>query len=290
MRKYPIKLLNKDFEVLEANYNAKGKRKKDLVVDRHGDYAFFKYQGEGYNVSESCSEKLCYELAKVLGYDCARIELAKDESGNLGVLNYLFVRPNSVEHSDAIAYLNIHYKDRSKFYTISNIKATLDKIDKSLFNDFLKIMLFDALVGEQDRHEENWGVKKINGKYMISPLYDNGCSLLKEFKDEKFAEKYYNGEKNFGAYIRRSKVIIYKEDNSRAYKHFELIEYLNKDYHDVLNHEINNLQKLTNKTILNIVNKIPNDLLTCKHKEKIIEYLEKRRDILINIIRGDKNE
>ena len=107
----------------------------------------------------------------------------------------MFVRPNSVEHSDAIAYLNIHDKDRSKFYTISNIKATLDKIDKSLFNDFLKIMLFDALVGEQDRHEENWGVKKINGKYMISPLYDNGCSLLKEFKDEKFAEKYYNGEK-----------------------------------------------------------------------------------------------
>lgn len=29
MRKYPIKLLNKDFEVLETNYNAKGKRKKD---------------------------------------------------------------------------------------------------------------------------------------------------------------------------------------------------------------------------------------------------------------------
>lgn len=202
----------------------------------------------------------------------------------------MFVRPNSVEHSDAIAYLNIYDEDRSKFYTISNIKATLDKIDKSLFNDFLKIMLFDALVGEQDRHEENWGVTKINGKYMISPLYDNGCSLLKEFKDEKFAEKYYNGKKNFDAYIRRSKVIIYKEDNSRAYKHFELIEYFNKAYHGVLNREINNLQKLTNKTIINIVNKIPDDLLTCKHKEKIIEYLEKRRDILINIVRGDKNE
>ncbi len=290
MRKYPIKLLKKDFVVLETNYNAKGIRKKDLVIDRNGDYAFFKYQGKGYNVSESCSEKLCYEIARVLGYDCARIELAKDESGNLGVLNYLFVRPNSVEHIDAVAYLNIHDKDRSKFYTISNIKTILDNLDKDLFNDFLKIMLFDALVGEQDRHEENWGITKINGKYMISPLYDNGCSLLKEFKEEKFAEKYYSGKKSFDAYIRRSKVIIYKEDNSNSYKHFELIKYLNKSYHDIFKHEINNLQKLTNKTILNIVNKIPDDLLIRKHKEKIIEYLEKRRDILINIIRGGKDE
>ncbi len=290
MRKYPVKLLNKDFEVLEDNYNAKGKREKKLVVDHHGNYAFFKYQGEGYIVSESCSEKLCYEIAKVLEYNCARIELAKDDNGNLGILNYLFVNPNSTEHMDAVAYLNINDKQRSKFYTISNIKAILDGLDLSLFNDFIKIMLFDALVGEQDRHEENRGIKKKNNKYTISPLYDNGCSLLKEFRNDIFAEQFYNGKKNFDAYIRRSKVIIYKENNKSQYKHFELIEYLNKDYHDILNYEINNLQKLTNKTIINIVNKIPDDLLTYKHKEKIIEYLEKRRDILINLIRGDKNE
>lgn len=64
-------------------------------------------------------------------------------------MNYLFVRINSIEHSDAIDYLNIHDKERSKFYTISNIKTTLDNLDKNLFNGFLKIMLFDALVGEQ---------------------------------------------------------------------------------------------------------------------------------------------
>ena len=49
-------------------------------------------------------------------------------------------------------------------------------------------MIFDALVGEQDRHEENWGIKKFENKYEISPLYDNGDSLLANFKNEDFAK------------------------------------------------------------------------------------------------------
>ena len=34
---------------------------------------------------------MSYEIAKVLGYECARIELARDTDGTLGVLNYLFI-------------------------------------------------------------------------------------------------------------------------------------------------------------------------------------------------------
>jgi serine/threonine protein kinase HipA of HipAB toxin-antitoxin module len=43
-----------------------------------------------------------------------------------------------------------------------------------LFSGFIGIMIFDALVGETDRHEENWGILKYQDYYQISPLYDNG--------------------------------------------------------------------------------------------------------------------
>lgn len=43
-------------------------------------------------------------------------------------------------------------------------------------------MIFDALIGEQDRHEENWWITEKQGKSFISPLYDNGDSLLREFR------------------------------------------------------------------------------------------------------------
>jgi hypothetical protein len=38
--------------------------------------------------------------------------------------------------------------------------------------------LFDALIGNTDRHQENWGVKfNPKGEATLSPLYDNGTSL-----------------------------------------------------------------------------------------------------------------
>lgn len=283
MKKYSIKHPKKDFRFLETNYNTKGSRVKKIIVDNHGKKAFFKYEGKNYLVSEACSEKMSYEIAKVLGYKCAKIELAKDNEGNLGVLNYLFIDIGNTEHIDAISYLNINYNERKEFYTISNIKKTLDELDKKLFRDFIKIMIFDALVGEQDRHEENWGIQRIGKEYQMSPLYDNGCNLLREFKDYNLAKQYYSKQKDFNAYIERSKTIIYKEDNKTKYKHFELIEFLNKNYHNEVQNEISNLNKLTDKEINNIVERMPDELLTKQHKEYIIDYLKKRRDRLLNI-------
>ena len=283
MENYPIKTPNNDFRFLDSNPNAKGSRVKKIVVDKEGEKAFFKYQGKDYKVSEACSEKMSFEIAKILGYDCARIELARDNEGTLGVLNYLFVDIGTTEHIDAVSYLNIHDNERPEFYTISNIKKVLDELDKSLFNEFIKIMVFDALIGEQDRHEENWGLQRIGDKYKISPLYDNGCNLLRNFRDEAYAEKYYSGVKDFDAYINKSETIIYKEDNQKKYKHFELIRHLNDKYHEVVQNELKKLKKLTDEVINDIVNQIPDELLTKKHKEYIIIYLKKRRDILLKI-------
>jgi len=283
MKQYSIKTPKKDFKFLENNYNIKGSRVKQLVVDKYGKKAFFKYQGKDYIASEACSEKMSYEIAKVLEYKCARIELAKDDAGILGILNYLFVDIYKNEHMDAVSYLNIHSNQRSEFYTISNIKNILDSLDKNLFKDFIKVMVFDALVGEQDRHEENWGIEKSEKGYKISPLYDNGCNLLREFKDLKFAEQFYENKKDFDAYIERSKTLIYKEDNKTKYKHFELIEYLKEKYPDEIKGEIRNLKKLTNKKIEKIVNEMPDDLLTKIHKEYIINYLKKRRDRILKM-------
>lgn len=284
MEKYSIKLPNIDFQYLNYTPNTKGSRTKRLAIDNNDkSKAWFKYQGKGYNVSEACSEKMCYEIAKVLGYKCAKIELAKDEKQEIGVLNYLFVDVDKTTHMDAVSYLNEHEKERPYFYTVSNIKKTLDNIDNNLFRGFIRLMVFDALVGETDRHEENWGIEITESGYEFSPLYDNGCNLLREFRNEEYANIYYNDLNKFDAYINKSKTYIYKEDNKQRFKHFELINYLNENYHDILIKDINNLNKLTDSIIENIVNKIPDELLTDKHKQYIIYYLKKRRDILLSI-------
>lgn len=282
MTKYIVKKANFDFKFQDEPI-VRGSRRKRLAISSINEIAMFKYEHEDYICSEACSEKIAYEIAKILGYKCAKIELAIDNDNKLGVLNYYF--SNDLEsHTDIVAYLNKNKNERNTYYTISNIKSVLDEIDKNLFKDFVKIMIFDALIGEQDRHEENWGITENKGSYSISPLYDNGDSLLREFKNYKNAEQYYSGKKSFDAYINRSKTIIYKEDNISQYKHFELMHYLYDNYPELVIDDIKNLTKLTDEIIIDIINRIPDDLLTNQHKEYIIMYLIKRRDILLDII------
>lgn len=289
MRYYKIKIETKDFNFINNDTILKGARRKKLGLDKNKKITMFKYEHENYECSEACSEKMAYEIAKVLGYKCAKIELAKDTENNIGVLNYLFSDREKSPHTDIVTYLNKESNERSEYYTVSNIKKTLDEIDNSLFQGFIRIMVFDALIGEQDRHEENWGITEKNGKYSISPLYDNGDSLLREFKNKDMLKKFQNGERDFDAYINRSKTLIYKEDKKKRYKHFELIDFLNKNYHEMVKTEIDNLNKLTDNDIDLIVNRIPSELLTNGQKEYIICYLRKRRDILLNKIKGDEN-
>lgn len=283
MNKYDIKKVNSDFYFLQEDPIGRGSRRKKLAITIDKKLAMFKYERDDYICSEACSEKIAYEIAEVLGYKCAKIDLATDEDNKIGILNYYFSDKLKKPHIDIVAYLNKKKNERKKYYTISNIKLVLDEIDTDMFKDFVKIMIFDALIGEQDRHEENWGITEKKGKYYISPLYDNGDSLLREFKNIENAKKYYNEIKDFDKYINRSKTLIYKENNQNQYKHFELIEYLYDNYPNHVIYEIDNLKKLTDEKINELVNKIPDELLTIKHKEYIIEYLKKRKKILLDI-------
>lgn len=126
--------------------------------------------------------------------------------------------------------------------------------------------------------------KDING-YRISPLYDNGDNLLRDFKNEEQSEKYYSGIKQFDAYIKRAKSLIYKNDHLHCYKLHELIQDLYEKYPEQIKNEILNLKKLTPNVIEDIVNKIPDELLTTNHKKFIIIYLNERKKLLEDIIK-----
>lgn len=281
---YSVKKWGKDFNFVEHSINIKGTRTKRLVRDNEGNLAIFKYESD-YLTSESVSEKLSEEIALFLGYDTAKIEFAWDEDGKLGVLNYLFADLFNHEHIDAIAFLKKEDETRKEFYTLDNIKKCLDDLDKNLFFQFIKILFFDALVGEYDRHEENWGVRILNQKYKISPLYDNGCNLLREFKDPVLLDKYDKKIKDFDSYINRCQAYIYDNSGKRM-KHFDLIRKLAKDYPLVIKKECVNLCKFTDSVINSIVKKVPDYIISLKHQEYIIKYLQKRRDILLEI--GDE--
>ncbi len=73
----------------------------------------------------------------------------------------------------------------SKEYTYDDVLYILDKksqLDGSDLKDYMHyfwlMFLFDAVLGNRDRHEGNWGFIKRNGITKFAPIYDNGNSLF----------------------------------------------------------------------------------------------------------------
>ena len=129
-----------------------GSRVKNTVLDIKNDrLAIFKLVRKPEESSEDCSEKMACEIARVLGYRAADIELAEDAIGRPGILSYLFVNiRKNVEHMEAKSFLVVEGNEiKQSDYCISNVKRRIDTYSEELFPQFIKMIVLDSLVGKR---------------------------------------------------------------------------------------------------------------------------------------------
>ncbi|MFK5883863.1 MAG: HipA domain-containing protein [Candidatus Izemoplasma sp.] len=69
---------------------------------------------------------------------------------------------------------------------ITNVKDTVEK--------FWDLYIYDALLGNFDRHGSNWGFLKENGKYRMSPIFDNGSCLFPRIVTDKQCREIMNSK------------------------------------------------------------------------------------------------
>ena len=274
-----------------TNRPTKGARVKKLLDDTYLQrLVFLKYcavdrNNERRKSTELASEKIACEIAKVIGYRCADIDLAKDQDGELCVLNYSFLKPDeSLIEFASEASISQNGSDRKEKYTIQGIKRILDTVDEKLYSEFIGLQVFDALIGESDRHEENWGYIRTSERsdIILAPFYDNGDSLMHNINNVQI-EEYTNNEASFLKYINKSKTKIL-DNNGHKIKHFQLIDYLIVENPPFLKEELQRTKILTNDIIKGIIYEIPDEYLPQSHKEILQRYISIRRDILINKI------
>jgi len=84
--------------------------------------------------------------------------------------------------------------------------------------------LFDALIGNTDRHQENWGVVfQSDGKSRLSPLFDNGTSL----GHERFLDKVEGWDsQRVETYVKKGchHLRVSKENTKTRIPHFDLVK------------------------------------------------------------------
>lgn len=141
------------------------------------------------------------------------------------------------EDKQFVEDINNNKKDRRYYFTFEEVENAISyvypDIKEKLLSDLIKLITYDAIVGNSDRHFYNWGVIGnsilIEGEEVVfSPIYDSARALLwnsTEEAIEKMYQQFRNGYPALDYYIMRSKPGISCESNYNA-NHFELITFL----------------------------------------------------------------
>lgn len=146
-----------------------GTRNKVIVEnpDDHSEYYFktsLKREMKDYK-HEFWSEIIASEIGELLGFDMLKYDIAFNR-GEIGCLSKSMVTPGKNTLNEGIKYLtgfdttyNPDDKSSKKQYTFQLICETLKYYRVGHYIDkIIEIIILDSLIGNSDRHQENWGI------------------------------------------------------------------------------------------------------------------------------------
>ena len=233
-------------------------------------------------------EKIAAEVAALLGVPHARVELAEHE-GNRGSItenivpeDYNLIHGNEVLESTDFPHafddLNFHRAD----HTLENIWLALDRTFESeaarteAKNQFAEYLVLDAVVGNTDRHSENWGIlqrQDVSRRVeSLAPSYDHGSSLGHELMEEG-RERFLAGNR-VGDYAERGRGQIYwQRTDKRGPSPLELTRLAISQYPEPFRTAIAKLENMDDPSLQGIVDSVPEDWMTPSARTFALELM-----------------
>jgi hypothetical protein len=163
-----VKLYNISEWHEQAWYNTGGTRNKKLLLNPDdGESYFFKESlnrvGRNYQ-HEFWSEILASHIGMATGFNVLEYHIGVNEETIGCISKSMFKLDETEELIEGIKYLqaynpdfNPEIKERRDEYSFNFIINSLKKVNlSSLIPDILEIIIFDAFIGNSDRHQENW--------------------------------------------------------------------------------------------------------------------------------------
>lgn len=203
---------------------------------------------------ESVIEFLLNRIGEVLELKMNQIKLSRI-NGQIRFLSHYFLDPRNQKLVHGAEICGEYLQDENFAKEIAEDKKTARELFtiqfiieaiNSVFNTYckgiilelIKMIVYDSIVGNNDRHFYNWGVIKSVRKNDIqptfSPIYDSARGLLWNWSDDRVKKQLKNllsGGKKVENYIQNASPRISIEGDSEI-NHFGLIDYILANYEE----------------------------------------------------------
>lgn len=244
---------------------------------------------------EDIIELITAEIGTIFGLDMMKVEIVT-RNGKRGCLLRNFVDEFDVEvHAEGGELLSGLVEGYTELQA-SDFKNNelIDEGFKLLtqFNDwdtikdiYIDMLIYDVLIGNQDRHPYNWKLLYYETGFEFSPIYDNGASLGFHFNDNKLRNMVADTVQ-LNRYVKRTRVKagLFEEKFVKAK---DLLKYLQKNFPWEFNRSVEKLYEFDLEQYEQFIQEL--ELLSEAQKEwlqiiipyrrvKILEWIEKEEN------------
>lgn len=146
------------------HYQTKGTRSKAVVENPQNESLYFFKKSISKYKHEFWSEIIASEIGAELGFNLLQYDIAY-KTGEIGCVSKLMIDINYQQLTEGVEFLQGYdytyipeNKESYNKYTFHFIVNALReyKLEKTV-PDLIKTIIFDSIIGNGDRHQENWG-------------------------------------------------------------------------------------------------------------------------------------
>lgn len=251
------------------------------------------------NTGQHWAEKIAAEVAGLLGISHAKVELATFQEKRGSVTKSFARGSQELVHGNQLLEGIVHgYDPAKKFHQSSHTLANIWEVMDWVFVEsedarqaeicIAEYLVLDALIGNTDRHHENWGIlREPTGdgwQGFVAPSFDHASSLGRELLDER-RDRLLAGNR-IGDYAEKGPGAIYwSKDEKHGPNPLELVRRATLHYPDLFRPALIKVERLNKSSISDLVNLVPSDWMTPSAREFAIALMCYNRDRLQELLR-----
>lgn len=269
---------------------------------------WFKYEGENWlfkeareNTGEDWSEKVASEIARLLDLPTHHTELAiSDGKRGCAVRSFLTEFPGVLVHGNELlgGFITGYDKEKERGqaqHTFDNIVEVIEKLfpnekeRRTAAFRMVGYLVFDALVGNTDRHHQNWGAvltlrRDVDGAStlltQLAPTFDHASSLGRELTDEARLRHLRDG--SLERYIHKGKGGIFESGAARSgMSPFALARVLAVRYPEFFGPWRSRIDVLSLDAVRDVVWRIPDERISEPGREFALAFITTSRKLLL---------